>query len=133
MSKIIKQLEDTLWRWFSEYIRRRDATITGGYGRCYSCSKIIHWKDGDAGHYEKRQHEGIKYDERNVHLQCSQCNRFDGGRQADYALHLEKDYGMGILQELDKLKWIPKFWSNTELEKKIEYYKNKVKELRQLK
>lgn len=132
MKSIIKKLEDNLWKVFSEYIRLRDSKINGGYGKCYTCNKIIHWKDGDAGHYEKRQHENIKFDERNVHLQCQKCNRFEGGRQADYALHLEKDYGMGILQELDRLKWIPKFWSNKELEERIKYYKEEVKKLKKL-
>ena len=133
MNKEFKKLEDKLWRYFSEFIRRRDATINGGIGRCYSCGKLLQWKDGDAGHYEKRQHESIKFDERNSHLQCVKCNRFEGGRQADYALHLEKDYGQGILQELDRLKWIPKFWSDKELKEKIEYYKQEVKRLRLLK
>lgn len=130
MKDLFKKLDDRLWKVFSEFIRRKEATINGGYGKCYSCGKIIHWKDGDCGHYEKRQHENIKYDERNNHLQCQKCNRFEGGRQADYALHLERDYGHGILQELDRLKWIPKYWSKLALEEKIEHYKTEVKKLR---
>jgi len=122
--------EKTLERFHSEYIRRRDATINKEYGRCCTCNKIIHWKDGDAGHYEKRQHTNIKYHERNAHLQCQQCNRFKGGMQAEYALFLERKYGLGILQELDRLKWIPRKLSPLDIAGMIEGYKEKIKKLK---
>lgn len=127
------KLDDKLWRVFSEFIRIRDAKFGNGIGKCYTCGKLIHYKDGDAGHYEKRQHENTKYDERNNHLQCHKCNRYDGGRQSDYAEHLIRDYGQGILQELNQAKFIPVFNRDDKWhEEKIKYYKEKVKELKKL-
>jgi hypothetical protein len=128
----MNKLHTKLWKVFSEYIRLRDTKINGGYGRCYTCNAIKHWKNMDAGHYEKRQHMNLLYDERNVHAQCQKCNRFGGGMQSDYAIHLIKDYGEGILQELSKAKWIPKKYSDLELMGMIEDYKAKVKELKKL-
>ena len=126
----MSKLHNKLWKVFSEYIRLRDATIKGEYCRCYSCNAIVHWKECDAGHYEKRQYMSLLYDERNVHSQCRKCNRFEGGRQSDYAIHLIEDYGQEILKEFSKAKWIPRMFTDLELMGMIEEYKIKVKELK---
>lgn len=40
----------TAWKWFSLYIRLRDASLDG-YVRCCTCSSIKHFKQIQAGHY----------------------------------------------------------------------------------
>ena len=114
----IKSLKRELDKLFSIFIRQRDK------GKCYTCGTKKHWKAIDAGHYLKRQHYGTRWDERNVHGQCLSCNRFKGGRMDKYALRLEKDYGQGILQELEKKKQEFKSLKVIELKKLIEKYKN---------
>ena len=44
-----KMRDDKLWKWFSIYIRLRDSD-ENGYGKCFTCGKIIFWKKGDCGH-----------------------------------------------------------------------------------
>jgi len=120
--KNTKTLEDKLWKVFSIYIRNKGSH--NGANRCYTCNMFEDIKNLDAGHYIKRQYNATKYDERNVKPQCRKCNRFMGGNQDEFAIHLEKDYGEGILQDLDKLKWSYKKFDIKELERLIEYYEN---------
>lgn len=85
-------------RIFSEYIRRRDSR--NGYGKCISCGKIVHWKDADAGHFVNRKHMSLRYDEKNVNLQCRACNRFDEGNMLGYSVGIVKKYGSDVLDYL---------------------------------
>lgn len=98
-SKSSRSLEDKLWRVFSEYIRLRD-TNDLGYGPCCSCGRMLHWKDGDAGHFVGRRHKSLKFNERNVHLQCRSCNRFNAGEQYVYGKFLDRKYGPGTAEML---------------------------------
>lgn len=101
LKKDLNALYALFWKYFSLYIRTKELN-------CYTCGKRLGVKDSQAGHYE---HEGnskiwlLMSDERNVHKQCLQCNYFKGGARNEYALHLEQDYGHGILQELNEKKW----------------------------
>lgn len=99
----LENKENIAWGWFSKWLRL--SSSKKGFCTCYTCGAIKHWKDTDAGHYIKRQHKALMFDERNVKPQCKKCNQFEGGRQDDFAVHLIKDYGEGILQELDRIKW----------------------------
>jgi hypothetical protein len=117
-----------LWKVFSEYIRRRDSNGEG-YGKCFTCPRVIHWKNGDCGHGIGRQHLGTKYDEKNNHLQCKHCNGFEGGKRDVYKEEMNKRYGPNTwdLMEL-KSRQVSKMGS-FEIEQLTEYYKNKIKEL----
>jgi hypothetical protein len=90
-------------RLFSQYIRRFHAD-EGGTVSCVSCGKLMHWKESENGHYIKRGHLSLRYDERNCAPQCTRCNRYMGGNQDEYAVYLVKKYGPGIIEELHALK-----------------------------
>lgn len=124
----LSQLEKKLDRIFSEFIRREDAD-EGGTTQCVTCGKYEFWKDLDAGHFVKRQHRSVRWDERNVHPQCTRCNHFMGGRQDDMALYIVRLYGKDCLTELMQLKYQTKKHTRVELEELIEKYKKKVEEL----
>lgn len=121
----LKKKLDTI---FSEYIRRRDSD-ENGYGACCTCGQIIHWKDGDAGHFIRRRHNACRYHEWNVHLQCRPCNR-GGERGAAYSKFILDNYGHGALDVLSQLEHQTKRWKTWELEKLIEFYKKKLEELK---
>ena len=114
-----------LWKVFSEYIRRRDD------GHCFTCSAIKYWKETDAGHYipNTSSNPSLYFDERNVHCQCTSCNRYKSGNLSVYAINLEDRYGQGILQELWVKKNIQSKWSDWTYKIKIDEYKKKLKEL----
>ena len=112
---------------FSEYIRLRD-TDERGIGRCISCGKVIHWKEGDAGHYVNRKHLSLRYDEKNVNLQCRSCNRFDEGNNIGYQKGLIEKYGIDVIDYLAVKKFNYCKLSIVEYESLIRYYKEKVKQ-----
>ena len=117
---LIRKLDNIL----SKYIRLKEKGI------CYTCGFRNKWKLMDAGHYIKRQHQSTRFLEINIHCQCRACNRFKGGSMDKYAVHLEEDYGYGILQELERLKNKGKIPTIAELQEKIIYYQNQVKILK---
>lgn len=89
-------------RYFSEYIRLRDAD-SSGMVRCITCEKIVAWNDCDAGHFIDRSHKATRYDERNVNAQCKTCNRFQSGRQYEHGKAIDLKYGDGTADELLQL------------------------------
>lgn len=113
-------------RIFSEYIRRRDSN--NGFGRCISCNKILHWTNGDAGHYVNRQHMSLRYDEKNVHLQCRRCNRFDEGNMLGYTKGLINKYGESVLDYLDMKKHNISKLSESDYIALISHYQDKLKQ-----
>lgn len=121
-------LEQTLWRWFSKYIRLRDSSYTG-WGRCITCNKPISWKDGHAGHCLSRRYKSIKYDERNVSLQCVSCNTFHGGRPDIYRERIDVKFGEGTYKELESMKNTLVKHNRVFFIAMIEKYKMKVKEI----
>ena len=122
-------LKDKLDRIFSTYIRLRDSD-ENGYGRCISCNKIIHWKEGDAGHAVNRRHLSLRYDEKNVNLQCRSCNRFDESNSIGYYNGLIKKYGYDVIDYLAIKKSNYCHMGNVEYEALIKEYTEKVKRLK---
>ena len=101
----IKKLHKKCWDLMSQYVRLRDKGI------CITCggrNPIMH-----GGHFF---HGCLDFDERNINCQCSGCNTYKGGMRDVYAVRLEDKYGLGILQELERLKWQKPFYTFEELE-----------------
>lgn len=124
--------DDKLWKAFSQFIRLRDSNADG-YGKCFTCERVIHYTDGDCGHGIGRQHKATKFDERNNHLQCKKCNGFEGGQQAIYKEEVERLYGTGTWNDIVlKSKQIVKR-TQAEINELENHYKEKVKELKKTK
>jgi len=115
-------------KWFSLYIRLRDADKEGNV-TCCSCGKTFYWRDVDAGHFIPRQHRATRYNERNVHSQCRKCNRFDNGNPAGYALFLIEKYGSGVLEELKVASHGATRWTKFEINNMAEAFKARAVEL----
>lgn len=122
--KTLKQHKDRIDRVFHKYIRLRDVN-EHGYGKCISCDKGIHYDESDAGHFISRKQLATRWDERNVHLQCRKCNRFEYGRQYEYSLKLGSDVAEELLI---KSRQVAKF-SDAELHEIYDYFNKKLKEL----
>lgn len=101
--KIVK--EETLWHWFSLFIRLRDSDANG-YCKCISCGRIHHYKEMQAGHYISRRaiYLAVKYHEKNVNAQCVYCNMHLKGNGPGYAAGLVRKHGPDVLDELNMLK-----------------------------
>lgn len=74
---------------FSQYIRLKNVKETG-FSSCFTCGIEKHWTILQCGHYIKRGHLYLRWDERNCKPQCQQCNEFEDGNMKSYTRELEK-------------------------------------------
>ena len=129
--------KNQVWTAMSRYVRLRDSIdyckrnnlpLDSGVGQCCSCLKVMLWKRGDAGHFIPRGlggHSGVYFDERNVNLQCKQCNL--SGNFPGYEYFMLRKYGQQII---DQLRFLDK---NNSYKGKLDglylYYKQMYEEL----
>ena len=106
---------------FNKYIRERDKGNV-----CISCQKKP--LKENAGHFfNANNHWSVRFDERNVHLQCEHCNTYLSGNLIYYRENLIKKIGLEEFEKLSvKAKETRKF-SKEELKEIIEVYRNKLK------
>jgi hypothetical protein len=113
---------------FSEYIRRRDAD-KDGYIKCCTCPTKKHWKEMDCGHFISRRYEATRHNDKNAGPQCPHCNRFNQGKQFEFAKYVDKRWGEGTADELLLLsKWICKR-NQYDYEMIAQEYDEKIKKL----
>lgn len=121
----LSHLQKTLDNIFSKFIRKRDSK--NGIIKCCACGKLVAWEESDASHFVSRTYLFTRYDERNVHASCRQCNRFLEGNKEGYSLFLLRKYGEKIFEELNENKWKP--YPKFPYEEKIKEYKTKLNDL----
>lgn len=126
----LSALETKLDGLFSEWIRR-SAADEGGTVQCVTCQKLMFWKnDGaQAGHFVKRQHRAVRWDERNVNVQCIRCNKWLNGNEAEHGAYVIRTHGLEVHEELLRLKHTVFKVTRTTLEDLINEYKQKLEEL----
>ncbi len=123
VNQLIKQLQPI----FNKYIRLRDKDEP-----CISCGE--HRENYDAGHfYPVGGYSGLRFDEDNCHKECKKCNGFDPMHLLGYQRNLRQRIGQAGLDNLkdaaEHYRMYGVKWSRPELREKIEYYKEKIKEL----
>lgn len=87
---------------FNKYIRFRDKDKP-----CICCGKPLGDSDVggsfDAGHYRSvGSAPHLRFDERNVHGQRKQCNRYGAGRAVDYRIGLIERIGQISVDDLER-------------------------------
>jgi hypothetical protein len=126
ISKIKKELD----KWFSLYIRLRNAT-SEGLVQCFTCGKVSHYKSGmQNGHFQSRKHLTTRWDLKNCQVQCVGCNMFKAGEQYKFSIALDAKYGEGTAEELELLARTIMKVSRIDYEDKISYYKDAVEKLK---
>ena len=131
MKKTVSKLKKELDKWFSLFIRLREANEFG-YCQCFTCGVVRGYKDGmQNGHFQSRKHMATRFDEENCQVQCIKCNMFSQGEQYKFALALESKYGEGKAEELEFLARTTLKISRAEYEEQIEYFKNLVNNLKE--
>ena len=128
--KTISKLKKELDKWFSLYIRLRDATTEGAV-ICVTCNKVSHYKSGmQNGHFQSRRFMATRWNEQNCAVQCIGCNCFKQGEQFRFSIYIDSKYGEGTSEHLEVLaRTIIKF-SRIDYEEKISYYKSLVEKLK---
>jgi hypothetical protein len=89
--------------WFSKYIRLRDADDNGTCC-CITCGRRKNWKAVHAGHFIKRSVKELRWDEKNVHVQCPGCNTYRDGNLAIYGHEIIQRYGIKEHERMVKIK-----------------------------
>jgi hypothetical protein len=108
---------------FNKYIRLRDVGNV-----CISCQKKP--LKENAGHfYNANNHWSVRFDERNVHLQCEHCNTFLSGNLIYYRENLLKKIGLEEFENLSAEAMKTQKYTIEELKEIIATYKKKCKEI----
>jgi MoaA/NifB/PqqE/SkfB family radical SAM enzyme len=92
----LASLKKKLDKIFGQYIRTRDTDLDG-FGACISCGRP---RKLQAGHFIKRQHLQVRWNEKNCHGQCVYCNKWLGGNELEYEQVLIKKYGQNEVNKL---------------------------------
>jgi len=123
--KTHKQLIKDLDAIYSKYIRKQAVYNSEGLAKCYTCDQVKSWKSMDCGHYVSRRILSTRFFEKNTKIQCKKCNVFSEGNKPRFAIELQKEYGKGVLEELDSLSRILVKYDRNKLQNMIFYYKKK--------
>ncbi len=138
------------WKWCSRYCRLRDAIEyckehgidTATFSRvedlpvkCCTCKIVKAWIYMDAGHYISRSSgglSGVYFDERNIHAQSKDCNKWKQGAAQEYREFIIKKYGEDMPDELLRKHYILPDMKNLAMRAMEEFYKEKYRELVEL-
>jgi hypothetical protein len=107
---------------FNKFIRLRDSGNV-----CISCQKKP--LKTNAGHfYNANNHWSVRFDERNVHLQCEHCNTYLSGNLIYYRENLLRKIGIEEFENLSVEATKTRKFTVQELKEIITTYKKKTKE-----
>ena len=126
--------------YLSQYILLRDA-IGQWSGKshqgyefvlCCTCDKMMSRfnENSHAGHFISKGmggSSGVYFDERNVHAQCHNCNKWQQGNAIEYYPFMQNKYGQGIIDELRRKHHLPRPHS---IDEYGTMYREKFKELK---
>ena len=127
--KTLSKLKYDLQKIFNKFIRLRD--LDGDYFTCISCGETKPKEVMNAGHfYAVKGYDSMRFNEDNVHGECSGCNRFDESHLIGYGKNLLNKIGADKTWGLDKAAANYKAngykWYRDDLEEMIIYYKKKI-------
>lgn len=109
---------------FNKFIRLRDKDLP-----CISCGRY-HSGQYHAGHYRSvGACPVLRFDENNVHKQCSVCNNHKSGNITEYRINLVRKLGTEEVERLEQHNHPPLKLTIDEIKALITVYKGKVKEL----
>lgn len=119
-TKTLGKLKLDAQKIFNAWVRRRDEDRP-----CISCGQ---YKPLQAGHfYPTSTHDGLRFDEDNVHGECAGCNCFNEGHLIGYQENLPSRIGQerfeALKQRAAEYKRNGHKWSRSELMDIIEKYK----------
>lgn len=93
-----------------------------GHGKCCTCSREGNWEEFDNGHGHSRANWNVRYDERNMMLQCSYCNAWQNGEQKLFADECDRRFGEGTWEDLTRIRSKTFRKSDEWYEEKIRHY-----------
>jgi len=124
--------KDTAWKYFSKYIRVRDALKTTGtttHAKCVTCGKIQRIEDMDTGHAIPGRANGILFSEDLCHAQCRDCNRYGGGELKRYRQILIALHGQEKWDEWEAMKHKFVKFTTADYKRLAGEYRQKIRDL----
>ena len=134
----LKLAKEKAWKYFSLYIRLKNADSDGNV-KCVTCNVRKSYKEMHAGHFIDGRNNSVLYDEKLVHPQCFHCNSKMpgclGGNKVAYTLFMinEKGYSLEQIEEFQNLYFTSRPMKEYEHKEIEEKYKQKIKELSNVK
>lgn len=121
LTELIKEADEIV----SKFVRLNVCDKEGNC-KCYTCGVVMRWQDAQAGHFIPRSHLLLRFDaDRNLRVQCSNCNCGKHGNLAVFAQTLEKEKP-GLPDILQKERAIVYKLSRDEVKGIIRDYTNRV-------
>lgn len=122
-------LTKKLDRIFSVYVRL-SGTDKSHRTPCFTCDKIMHWREIQCGHFQSRRYYSTRFHELNCKPQCYACNIGLSGNQYIFGINLDTIHGVGTaLSMVQKSREVKKFTSQ-EMMDMIAHYEAQVEKLR---
>ena len=121
-------LKKDAWELLSEWIRRKDAD-EGGTVACYTCGKLLHWKEAHAAHFVGGRTGSVLLDPRILRVGCYRCNVLLHGNYHQFTLKMIDEVGREKTEEYLSLKNQTKKWDRSDLEGFIKEYKQRLEGL----
>ena len=126
--KSLASLKKSAWDLLSKIIRLSYAD-EGGTVECYTCGRLMFWKESQAGHAIPGRTGAVLLDAEILRVQCVSCNVFHRGMYHVFTTKLIKENGMPWWEcKLVESKKVMK-WDRVKLEDKIESFKQRLKDL----
>lgn len=123
--KLVRKLDDV----FAEYVKIRDAD-SDGIVICITCEDKHHWTDVDCGHYILRGNASTRWELKNSHGQCRLCNSTQDGKEKEHAEAIDRLYGAGTADLLEKMGKQERHFSEHELQGMIDELRKEIKALK---
>ena len=124
--------KERAWKVCSEYNRRKDADPFTEEGICCTCPKRLHWRNGDAGHFQGGRKNAVLFEDKGIHLQCKFCNGPGNGEQYKYGLFIERRYGIEEVKRQQALKNETRQYTIKDYQRIIGEYEEKLRMLASL-
>jgi hypothetical protein len=128
----ISQLTKKLDTYFSLYVRLVNSN-KNAMVQCFTCDNVHHYKGIQNGHFQSRRFMSTRFSEDNCKPQCYACNVGMSGMQYEFGKRLDAKHGDGKADSIVKLSKEVKKFTTEEMLELIDYYKNKVEQLKKQK
>ena len=89
---------------------------------CISCRRLLPINTAQVGHYISRRHESVRWDLRNINLQCPSCNKWHSGNLYEYRKTLISMYGEDEVSKMETFYRQSPGYSVFDLEQLVKEY-----------
>lgn len=100
-----------------------------GNVKCVTCGRVrpANQRSMQGGHFIAAKHTATCFDERNIHVQCNQCNeRYEGSA---YRAFMVREYGYEVVRELETASKEKREWTIEELATMYVRFNEEIREL----